>query len=36
VMNGFGVKIAVIDLVWGTCLSTLASAATFLIVSKLT
>jgi uncharacterized membrane protein len=36
VMNGFGVKIAVIDLVWGTCLSALASAATFLIVSKLT
>jgi uncharacterized membrane protein len=36
VMNGFSVKIAVIDLVWGTCLSAIASAVTFLIVSKLT
>jgi uncharacterized membrane protein len=35
VMNGFSVKIAVIDLLWGTCLSALASAVTFLIVSKL-
>jgi uncharacterized membrane protein len=36
VMNGFSVKIAIIDLLWGTCLSAMASAATFLIVSKLT
>lgn len=36
VVNGFSVKIAVIDLLWGTCVSAMASAATFLIVSKLT
>ncbi len=36
VMNGFGVKIAVIDLIWGTCLSAITSAVTFILVSKLT
>lgn len=36
VMNGFNVKIAVIDLIWGTCLSAMVGAVTFLIISKLT
>ena len=36
VMNGFNVKIAVIDLIWGTCLSAMVAAVTFLVISKLT
>jgi uncharacterized membrane protein len=36
VMNGFGVKIAIIDLVWGTCLSAITSAVAYLLVSKFT
>ncbi len=36
VLNGFSVKIAVIDLIWGTCLSAMASAVTFILVLKLT
>jgi uncharacterized membrane protein len=36
VMNGFNVKIAVIDLIWGTCLSAMVGAVTFLIISKFT
>lgn len=36
VMNGFGIKIAIIDLVWGTCLSAITSAVAYLLVSKLT
>jgi uncharacterized membrane protein len=35
VMNGFGLKIAIIDLLWGTCLSAITGAVAFLIVSKL-
>lgn len=35
VMNGFGFKIAIIDLVWGTCLSAITSAVAFTLVSKL-
>jgi uncharacterized membrane protein len=36
IMNGFNVKIAVIDLIWGTCLSAMVGAVTFLIISKFT
>lgn len=36
IMNGFNVKIAVIDLIWGTCLSAMVGAVTFLVISKLT
>ncbi len=36
VMNGFGVKIAIIDLLWGTCLSAITSAVAYLLVSKFT
>lgn len=36
VMNGFNVKIAVIDLIWGTCLSAMVATVTFLVISKLT
>jgi uncharacterized membrane protein len=36
VMNGFGVKIAIIDLLWGTCLSVITSAVAYVLVSKLT
>ncbi len=34
VMNGFGIKIAIIDLLWGTCLSAMTSAVAYLLVSK--
>ena len=36
VMNGFGVKIAIIDLLWGTCLSAITSAVAYMLVSKFT
>jgi uncharacterized membrane protein len=36
VMNGFNVKIAVIDLIWGTCLSAMVGTVTFLIMSRFT
>ena len=35
VMNGFGLKIAMIDLVWGTCLSAITASVAYLLVSKL-
>ena len=34
VMNGFGFKIAMIDLVWGTCLSAITSFIACAIVSR--
>ena len=34
VMNGFGFKIAMIDLIWGTCLSAITSTIAFFIISR--
>lgn len=34
VMNGFGFKIAMIDLVWGTCVSAITSLIACAIISK--
>ena len=35
VMNGFGFKIAMIDLVWGTCLSAITSVIACALVARL-
>jgi uncharacterized membrane protein len=35
VMNGFGFKIAMIDLVWGTCLSAITSVIACTLVARL-